>query len=139
MMTLIRDTVLDSRVENLLAYAMSSAKIESEYESYLTDETHLLYGYEVEGELVGVVGIHLTSPHEGTILQIAVGPDYRGCGIGKHMLNYLAKWHELTKLVAETDLDAVDFYRTLGFTINSLGEKYPGCERFNCEFDMAKR
>ena len=28
--------------------------------------------------------------------------------------------------------DAVEFYRKLGFSIESLGEKYPGVERFRC-------
>ena len=35
---------------------------------------------------------------------------------------------------AETDKDAVDFYRKLGFSVTSLGEKYPGVERFHCEY-----
>lgn len=139
MMTLIKDVILDSRVENLLSYATSFSKISSIYERYLTDEYCLLYGYEVEGELVGVVGIQLTNHHEAEILQIAVDPNYRGCGIGKHMLSYLAKWHELTKMVAKTDSEAVEFYRALGFSVASLGEIYPSCERFSCEFDFDRR
>lgn len=35
---------------------------------------------------------------------------------------------------AETDADAVEFYRKYGFKIKSLGEKYPGVERFLCEY-----
>lgn len=35
-------------------------------------------------------------------------------------------------LVAETDADAVGFYRHSGFEVMSLGEKYPGTERFSC-------
>lgn len=139
MMTLIKDVSLDSRVESLLAYATDSNKVTSAYERYLADECCLLYGYEVEGELVGVVGVQLTDPDEAEILQIAVDPDHRGCGIGKHMLSYLAKWHELTKVIAKTDAQAVEFYRTLGFTTQSLGEMYPACERFCCEFDFDKR
>lgn len=36
-------------------------------------------------------------------------------------------------LSAETDAEAVGFYRSCGFTVRSLGEKYPGTERFLCE------
>ena len=33
-------------------------------------------------------------------------------------------------IVAETDHDAVGFYAANNFAITSLGEKYPGVERF---------
>jgi hypothetical protein len=29
-------------------------------------------------------------------------------------------------------MNAVNFYRNIGFEITSLGEKYPGVERFQC-------
>lgn len=32
-------------------------------------------------------------------------------------------------ITAETDHDAIAFYRRYGFEIQSLGEKYPGVER----------
>jgi ribosomal protein S18 acetylase RimI-like enzyme len=35
---------------------------------------------------------------------------------------------------AETDEEAVEFYRNIGFSIQSLGEKYPGVDRFKCTF-----
>ncbi|WP_268921683.1 hypothetical protein [Metabacillus sediminilitoris] len=37
-------------------------------------------------------------------------------------------------ITAETDKEAVVFYRNYGFKITSLGEKYPGVERFLCEY-----
>ena len=33
-------------------------------------------------------------------------------------------------LGAETDQASVGFYQALGFTVESLGEKYPGVKRF---------
>ena len=36
-------------------------------------------------------------------------------------------------ITAETDRDAVEFYWSSGFKVTSLGEKYPGVERFLCE------
>jgi hypothetical protein len=38
----------------------------------------------------------------------------------------------LKELAAETDQDAVAFYRRCGFQIDTLGEKYLGVERFRC-------
>lgn len=48
------------------------------------------------------------------------------------MVNYFSNKYLL--IYTETDNDAVDFYRKYGFEITSLGEKYPGVERFLCEF-----
>lgn len=36
------------------------------------------------------------------------------------------------ELRAETDGDAVGFYRACGFSVVSLDEKYPGCVRYLC-------
>lgn len=41
---------------------------------------------------------------------------------------------KINKMIAETDKDAVNFYKKKGFKITSLGEKYPGVERFKCEY-----
>ena len=40
------------------------------------------------------------------------------------------------RVVAETDEEAVDFYRSLGFVVHSLGEQYPGIERFRCVYEV---
>jgi hypothetical protein len=39
-------------------------------------------------------------------------------------------WLILKNVEAETDREADGFYRACGFTVHSLGEKYPGVERF---------
>jgi len=49
------------------------------------------------------------------------------------MINYIAS--KYSSIVAETDYEAVDFYRRYGFVITSLGEKYPGVERFLCQYN----
>ena len=42
--------------------------------------------------------------------------------------------HQLTYIEAETDKEAVEFYKKIGFQVKSLGEKYPGIERFHLCF-----
>jgi ribosomal protein S18 acetylase RimI-like enzyme len=64
--------------------------------------------------------------------HIAVKSGWRNHGIGKEMIyEYLLK-NGIKKMFAETDKDAVYFYERIGFEIMSLGEKYPGVERFKC-------
>ena len=48
------------------------------------------------------------------------------------MIDHLRSRYPGCCFIAETDRDAVDFYRSCGFTIESLGEKYPRIERFLC-------
>ena len=66
------------------------------------------------------------------IKHIAVSPNHRGQGIGSKMISIIKVKHSLTFVFAETDKDAVNFYKNCGFKITSLGEKYPGVERFQC-------
>ena len=51
------------------------------------------------------------------------------------MLNEIAVVLGLIRLIAETDQEAVGFYRKCGFKVESLGELYPGVERFRCVKD----
>lgn len=66
------------------------------------------------------------------IKHIAVSPAYRGKGIGREMIRYVEEHHAFSSIYAETDQEAVLFYKNIGFHITSLGEKYPGVERFGC-------
>jgi len=49
------------------------------------------------------------------------------------MIDFIIEKHSLSMISTETDQDAVNFYNKIGFSITSLGEKYPGVERFWCE------
>lgn len=48
------------------------------------------------------------------------------------MIKEVVRIHQLTYLEAETDDEAVEFYKRIGFQVRTLGEKYPGVERFHC-------
>lgn len=52
------------------------------------------------------------------------------------MVNEFIKTKKIVRIKAETDKDAVGFYKKNGFSITSLGEKYPGVERFECIFSV---
>ena len=44
----------------------------------------------------------------------------------------------LQRITLETDRDAVEFYQRCGFQVKSIGEKYPGVERFLCELMLER-
>ena len=70
-----------------------------------------------------------------TIKHIATSEHARGLGLGRRLVQGAIETFALRHLEAETDAAAVGFYRACGFQVSSLGEKYPGVERFRCTFD----
>jgi len=89
---------------------------------YQAEPTWRIVGYEVAGRLLGVVGLELTGPDAATIRHLAVVTDQRRRAIERQLLAGIARRYTLRDLAAETDRDAVGFYRRCGFTITSLGE-----------------
>ncbi|MDP1393593.1 GNAT family N-acetyltransferase [Lysinibacillus capsici] len=119
-------------MKTLLSYATSEKKVDREYPLYIENPERVLYGYTIEQDLVGCIGIVKGEENRCEIKHIAVSPVFRGKGIGREMIRYVEEHHAFSSIYAETDQDAVIFYKNLGFHITSLGEKYPGVERFGC-------
>ncbi len=88
---------------------------------------------------IGLVAICQDGPASAKITHIAVDPRMRGRNAGRQMLRELAEEHGYRRLSAETDAEAVGFYARCGFKVESLGEKYPGVERFLCTFEAPRQ
>lgn len=136
----LRDSSDLSEVRNLLSECMLSdeGRISAELTKYLEDESRELYGSFFNDELVGLIGVIHGSIGEVELKHIAIKPDYRGKGLGRKLVYEYVQAKSIVIMKAETDKDAVGFYNKLGFTILSLGEKYPGVERFECTFSLHK-
>jgi ribosomal protein S18 acetylase RimI-like enzyme len=91
----------------------------------------LLYGWMDDGNLIGCVGLEVR-PEGATIRSLSVDALHRGRGVGRSMVEAALRRTRVPWFEAETDAEAVGFYERLGFTAASLGEKYPGIERFRC-------
>ncbi|MBU7595841.1 GNAT family N-acetyltransferase (plasmid) [Metabacillus halosaccharovorans] len=131
-MKIINSKTIHPSVRELLSFATSDFKVDLEYQMYLKSLNRKLYCFELQEEIIGCIGIEIISFNECVIKHIAVSSEHRGKGIGSRMIEFLSE--EFTLITAETDKDAVDFYRKYGFSITSLGEKYPGVERFLCDY-----
>ncbi|MCT1538688.1 GNAT family N-acetyltransferase [Lysinibacillus capsici] len=131
-MKMIHSSKIQPEVKTLLSYATSEKKVDREYPLYIENPERVLYGYTIEQDLVGCIGIVKGEANRCEIKHIAVSPVFRGKGIGREMIRYVEEHHAFSSIYAETDQEAVLFYKNLGFHITSLGEKYPGVERFGC-------
>lgn len=112
-----------------------------EYEQYRTVPERHLYGWldEDTGTFAGVLGITIQNRNADTnratchiISHLSVLPELQAKGIGRSMLDGYVQKHPGIDVYAETDHDAVEFYRRCGFEVVALGEYYPGVMRFGC-------
>ncbi len=105
----------------------SEASLFKAVSMYKNDQA-VLYKYGNKG----CIGIALIHTNRARICHIAVSKKYRNQGIALQMIKEIIRKYELTYIEAETDKEAVGFYKKCNFKIESLGEKYPGIERFYC-------
>ena len=115
-------------------YPLSVREVKTEeiLSEYLEHPDQPILGVGFDGELAGFIGLRLAESGHAVIRHICVRPEHRRRGLAKEMIAYACQEFFLKRLVAETDRDAVEFYRRAGFATRSLGEKYPGVERFQC-------
>jgi N-acetylglutamate synthase-like GNAT family acetyltransferase len=132
----IKSPSIDSTIRELLSFATSEKNVEREYQLYIQSPLRELYRHEVEDVVVGCIGIEFLGSNHCEIKHIAVSPNHRYKGIGSTMIHFIKNKHSLSFIFAETDKDAIYFYKNFGFTITSLGEKYSGVERFKCILEI---
>ncbi|MBN8191767.1 GNAT family N-acetyltransferase [Bacillus sp. NTK074B] len=120
-------------IKTLLSYATSHENADGEYAAYQHVNRRKLFGSRKGESIIGCIGIECLDDGRCEIKHVAVMPDRRGEGVGRRMIDLILERYPFSSMVAETDLDAVLFYKKIGFEIESLGEKYPGVERFRCE------
>ena len=136
MLIAIKDNLDDPSVRDIIGYSVypDPDKLDRTIDAYKSDDRLEMYGYQAEEELIGIIGIRKCESGGLKIEHIAVTPDFRGLGYGRGLVLETIEEKKPTVLIAETDEEAVDFYRNIGFEIESLGETYPGVERFKCVY-----
>lgn len=92
------------------------------------------YGYAYNDVILGLIVLDVKNKDEIIILDIAVKKDHQKRGVGKALLNYVLFELEPKILIAETDDDAVGFYKNNKFEIVNLGEKYLNNTRYECKY-----
>jgi N-acetylglutamate synthase-like GNAT family acetyltransferase len=134
----IKHRISEDSIQELLSYSIFSdpERVELEIKRYQSESALELYGHEEDNEILGVVGFIVHPNHTIELRHIAVQPEERGKGYGRGLILELLEVKQPAIIEAETDEDSVDFYRNVGFSIVSLGEKYPGVERFKCIYEV---
>ncbi|MBT3274458.1 MAG: GNAT family N-acetyltransferase [Spirochaetales bacterium] len=124
-------------IYNLIAKSVYKATAEklSRLIDILKSRNSLIYIAEDCDYLMGIMAAIEDDRQRFEIKALFVNQGKRGKGAGRELVAKLVSDSKDSKIVAETDVEAVQFYHSLGFRIHSLGEKYPGIERFSCIHD----
>lgn len=119
-------------------YMADDKKITKIVDLYISESCRFFYALLEDNVPQAIIGISVRKEANqeapsATILHIAVDDHLRTRGIGRKLIDEVIEKHSLASIQAQTDQDSMEFYRTCGFSISSLGELYPGVERFLCE------
>lgn len=106
-------------------------KVQHILESYQADD-HRLIGTIINDRIVGIIGIKLNK-NTAIIKHISILESFRKQGIARKLVQHIIDYFSLKELYAETDEDAVGFYRSLGFKCKEADGKYG--VRYQCQFN----
>lgn len=104
-----------------------TARLDAVLRRYRADPATDLLVVFVDDEPIGVAGYERRADR---IVLLHIATSLRGRGVGRRLVARIRADGPALPIVAETDRSALGFYSALGFTATSLGEKYPGVERF---------
>lgn len=129
----VKESLCDKSVYSLLAPSVfnpTSERLLSRAEKYQADDKTKAYAYADNGEYKGIIILKIED-NTAEILDIAVKPEYQGQGIGSMLIDYIFSQFAVSKITAETDDDAIGFYKKYGFTVVDITVKFDA-KRYTC-------
>ena len=113
----------------------TNEKFNNKVDLFLNDNSVKIFACFERDEVLGVMVVSFIEQKKIEIIGIAVDVSARGKGIGSYMINQVLNNYGLLSVYAETDNDAVGFYRNNNFSVVEFSEIY-GDEpvvRYKCE------
>ena len=110
----------------------TARKLEELIESCTQDDYPALWIASSSDRTIGVLRLDARGPSTCTITHIAVLLELRGQGIGRKLIEIIRDDLNFKCAEAETDDDAVSFYKSCGFKIEPLGVNRYGIQRYKC-------
>jgi CubicO group peptidase (beta-lactamase class C family) len=84
------------------------------------------------GTPIACIGLDPADDREAEITALAVLPEWRGQGFARALIFGACELLGLRAIEADTDVDAVDFFRAIGFSVESIGEQ------FRCRLELPR-
>lgn len=115
----VKKSIFDPEILTLLApsiYNPTPERLKHRAEKYIADSNVKAYACKSSEKHIGIV-VFKTENDTAEILDIAVKPEYRKNGIGKRLVEFILNQFPVDTITAETDNDAVGFYKKCGFAL----------------------
>ena len=122
----IKEIITEPNILKLLAPSVfnpTEERLLNRAKKYQEDENTNIYAYKHNGEYKGIVVFNIAKS-SATILDIAVKPEYQGQGIGSKLMDFIFNSFDVDSITAETDDDAIGFYKKYGFTVADTKVKF---------------
>lgn len=126
------EELLEILVESV--YMPTAERLNSRAEAYINNSDIIVLGASMNNRFLGIIVLENNGDDELVILDIAILKSIQRQGIGRTLIEYVKETYQPKCITAETDDDAIDFYRKIGFEVKSLGEKYPEIMRYECQY-----
>ena len=133
----VKSQLLNEQIYTLLApsvYNPTTEKLQKRAQKYFDCNSTNAYAFLQDGEYVGIVAFDVKE-NIATINDIAVRTDFRGRGIGSNLVRFIFEQFKVNIIIAETDDDAVMFYKKFGFEISETESEFDS-KRYICVFKM---
>lgn len=121
----VKSSLFDPEVLTLLkpsVFNPTPERLKDRAEKYSADKRTNVYACKKDSIYVGIV-VFGTGNGTAEILDIAVNPKYRKKGIGKSLIDFILNQFPVDTITAETDNEAVEFYKRCGFDVIGFGMK----------------
>ena len=122
----VKEIITEPDILKLLApsvYNPTEERLLNRAKKYQEDENTNIYACKDNGEYKGIVVFGILN-NSATILDIAVKPEYQGQGIGSKLIDFIFNSFNVDNVTAETDDDAIGFYKKYGFTVADTKVKF---------------
>ena len=121
----------EAAVLNVLKQSHGPAAALEEARTHYRSGEWLFIGWQEGNEILACAGAEQHPNATIGINSIAVSPGWRNRGLARALIDSLAERLGADRIVAETDDDAVGFYRSCGFTVEDTVPKF-GRRRYWC-------
>ena len=130
-----RDILSTYRIYKDCMYMPTEEKFNKKAEGFLKADNVKILACLSEQEIKGVVVASFLETGAIRIIGIAVELSSRKAGVGSYMVKRIMNDFMPSSIIAETDIDAVGFYKKCGFNVVEFTENYGGesVVRYKCE------
>lgn len=136
----VKASLFDPEILTLLApsvYNPTPERLKHRAEKYTADSIVKAYACKNSEKYIGIV-VFKTENGAAEILDIAVKPQYRKKGIGKSLIDFIFNQFPIDTIIAETDDEAIEFYKRCGFAIAPTKE-VSDIRRYFCKLSAVSK